>query len=261
MFPIVVAIVILRYRLFDIEIIINRSLVYATLLALLAAMYLIVVQALSWFVQIVLRRPNDLLVTFLATLSVAFAFAPLRARVRIWIDRIFYRAKVDYQALLPEMSDRLATSIVLEQVAALLTEELPRRLQIAWAELSTLDPEGTCIAPVDDGPLPELSLAHPVAEHLRRWAHPLLRLDLPPDVPAATTELLAQSGTELLIPLMVGADLVGLYREVLHEKLDGPRFLRRFGRFCLEIPKMNKAVRISRRKLRKVEASLGKWWL
>jgi signal transduction histidine kinase len=222
--PIVLAIVILRYRLFDIEIIINHSLVYATLLALLAAMYLIVVQALTWFVQIALRRPNDLLVTFLATLSVAFAFSPLRARVRTWIDRIFYRAKVDYQALLPEMSDRLARSIVLEQLAALLTEELPRRLQIAWAELSTLDPEGTCIAPVDDGPLPALSLDHSVAVYLQRWARPLLRLNLPPDVPSATTDLLAQSGTALLIPLMTGADLVGLY--ALGPKLSGDAYNR-----------------------------------
>jgi signal transduction histidine kinase len=209
--PVVLAIVILRYRLFDIEVLINRSLVYGTLTALLGVMYLFLVQVLTRLVQAILRRPDSRLVVFLATLCIAFAFAPLRTRVQTWIDRIFYRAKVDYQALLPEMSDRLATSIVLDQLKALLTEELPRRLQIAWSHLSVLDREGAYVAPVDGTRVPTLAVYHPVIEYMAQWAHPLLRLDLPPDVPTETIALLEQNGIELFIPLMVGTDLVGLY--------------------------------------------------
>jgi signal transduction histidine kinase len=232
--PIILAIVILRYRLFDIEVLINRSLVYGTLIALLGAMYLFLIQVLTWVVRLILRRPDDRLVVFLSTLSIAIAFAPLRVRVRAWIDRTFYRAKADYQALLPEMSDRLATSIVLDQLSALLTEELPRRLQIAWAELSILDREGSYIAPVSSRPLPTLPVSHPAVEHMTQWARPLLRLALPANVPAETTALLEQNGIELLVPLRVGPDLVGLY--ALGPKLSGDvynlydmRFLRILG--------------------------------
>jgi signal transduction histidine kinase/GAF domain-containing protein len=222
--PLVLAIVILRYRLFDIEILINRSLVYGTLTALLGGMYLLLIQLLSWLVQVILQRQNDRLAVFLATLSIAFAFAPLRTRVQSWIDRLFYQAKVDYQVLLPEMTDRLATSIVLDQLSTLLTQELPRRLQIAWAELSILDPAGAHIVPVGDGPLPTLPMHHPTVEHVTDWGQPLLRLDLAPAVPAETSSLLEQSGTALLIPLMVGHDLVGLY--ALGPKLSGDAYSR-----------------------------------
>jgi len=58
-----------------------------------------------------------------------------------------------------------------------------------------------------------------------------------------------------------GAELFGLYQEVLGKKLDGERLLRRLSRVCLEKPTMTRPVRIGRRKLRQFEATLGAWWL
>jgi 8-oxo-dGTP diphosphatase len=58
-----------------------------------------------------------------------------------------------------------------------------------------------------------------------------------------------------------GADLVGLYQEILDRKLDGARFLRRLSKVCLEKPTMTRPVRINRSALRKFEATLGAWWL
>lgn len=216
---IVLAIVILRYRLFDIEVLIRSTLIYGTLTAILGAMYLLLIPALTFLARILLQRTDDLLTSFVATMCIVVAFNPLRRRVQDWIDRAFYRAQVDYAALLPEVSDQLATNIVFDELSAILIQELPRRLQIAWAELSIREPPGVHIHPVGEGRLPTLQVDQPAIEHLRLQTSPITRLAPPQDLPADTTALLEQHGIELLIPLTVGSDLVGLY--ALGPKLSG----------------------------------------
>jgi two-component sensor histidine kinase len=227
--PFALAIAILRYRLFDIEIIINRTLVYGTLTALLIGLYLLLVRLLTLVVQLasplVSSRGNDTLVVFLATLSIALAFAPLRRRVQAVIDRTFYRTKLDFQRLLPEMSERLATSIDLDRLSMLLTKELPQRLQAAWARLAVLDPSGEQLVYVgsSDGPS-SLPTDHPLVVYLQHSGRPLLRLQPPSDLPGEGRAFLDQQGIELSIPLIVGAEQVGLYN--LGAKLSGNAYSR-----------------------------------
>ncbi len=203
---------VLRYRLFDIELITNRSLVYGTLTVLLVGFYLLLVRLLTLGIQVFVHRQNETLVVFLATLSVALAFAPLRRRVQAVIDRAFYRTRLDYQLLLPEMSARLATCIVPGQLADLLTVELPRRLQIAFATLHVLDAAGGCLVQAGDrGSGCDLPADHPLVVFVRGLGVPVMRLQPPEQLPAEATVFLEQHGVELCIPLIVGAELVGLY--------------------------------------------------
>ena len=227
--PFALAVAILRYRLFDIEVIINRTLVYGTLTVLLGTIYLLLVPLLTLLIRDVFHQENDSLAVFIAMLCIAFVFTPLRQRVQTVIDFTFYRTKLDYQRLLPEMSERLATSIVLDQLAQLLTADLPRRLQIAWATLAVLDPEGEHFILVNGGN-DQLTLAvdHPLAEHLRRAGRPLLRLQPPPDLPPQVQTFLDRHGIEFSIPLVVGTELVGLYN--LGPKLSGDAYNRDEGR-------------------------------
>lgn len=216
------AVTILRYHLFDIEVIINRSLVYVTLTVLLGGLYLLLVRLLTSLIQSVLHRQNSTLVVFIATLGIALAFAPLRRRIQTFIDRAFYRAKLDYQQLLPEMSARLATSIIPDDLAALLTLELPRRLQIAWASLVVLDLTGEHLVSIRDGGGGALSVDHPLVDYLRRMSQPLSRLQSPPSTPEAVRAFQEQHDVELSIPLIVGVKLVGLYN--LGPKLSGDAY-------------------------------------
>jgi signal transduction histidine kinase len=205
------AIPILRYRLFDIEIIINRTLVYATLSILLACLYLILVRFLTLVVQVVSNHPDQTLVIFLSTLGIAWAFNPLCQRIQQIIDRTFYREKLNYRQLLPEMTTQLATSILPDRLAALLTDELPRKLQIESASLLILEPAGEKIKSVRDTSHPTLDPDHPFIREIKQLRKPLLRLQPPKKISLKSRTWLKEHHVELSIPLLVGEKFVGLY--------------------------------------------------
>jgi hypothetical protein len=89
------ALAILRYRLYDIDIVIRRTLVYGLLTAALAAIYFACVVVLQTMAVSVTGQPRSELVTVLSTLAMAALAAPLRARLQQAIDRRFYRRKYD----------------------------------------------------------------------------------------------------------------------------------------------------------------------
>ncbi|HUF38689.1 MAG TPA: hypothetical protein VMN57_09210 [Anaerolineales bacterium] len=98
-FPLSFAIAILRYRLWDIDILINRTLVYGTLTALLGGIYFISIVVLEFAFRSLTGQDSQLAIV-LSTLAIAALFVPLRARVQAFIDRRFYRDKYNAQRIL-----------------------------------------------------------------------------------------------------------------------------------------------------------------
>jgi hypothetical protein len=104
--PIAIGIAILRYRLYEIDILINRTLVYGSLTALLASVYfggIVVLQR----VFVVLTGEKSTLAVVASTLVIAALFNPLRRRVQEFVDRRFYRRKYDARKTLEAFSARL----------------------------------------------------------------------------------------------------------------------------------------------------------
>ena len=104
--PVAAGIAILRYRLYDIDRIINRTIVYTALTAVLVALYFGAI-VLSQQVLIFLTGQRSTLAVVASTLVISALFNPLRRRTQSFVDRRFYRSKYDARKTLESFSARL----------------------------------------------------------------------------------------------------------------------------------------------------------
>lgn len=111
--PLSIGIAMLRSRLFDVDVIINRALVYATLTAMLAAVYFGGVVAIQYAFRVLTGQESSIAVV-VSTLAIAALFVPLRHRVQEAVDRRFYRQKYDAAKTLEDFAARLREETDLE---------------------------------------------------------------------------------------------------------------------------------------------------
>ena len=114
--PIAIALAIFRYRLYDIDLIINRTLVYGALSAVLAATYFLSVLAFETVLR-PLTGGSEVAVA-LSTLAVVALFAPLRTRIQAAVNRRFFRSRYDAARTLDSFAVRLRDEVDLDAVRA-----------------------------------------------------------------------------------------------------------------------------------------------
>jgi hypothetical protein len=131
--PTAAGIAILRHRLYDIDVIVNRTVVYGSLTAVLAATYLVLVVLLQQVLAPITSQ-SDLAVAA-STLSVAALFRPLRRRVQAFIDRRFYRHKYDVALTLESFARTLRTDVDLDSLSEDLIGVVASTMQPAHASL------------------------------------------------------------------------------------------------------------------------------
>jgi hypothetical protein len=113
--PVAVGIAVLRYRLYDIDVIINRTLVYGVLTAILVAVFFGgVAAAQAIFRALAGREEQSQLAIVISTLVIVALFNPFRRRIQSFIDRRFYRAKYDARKTLKAFSVKLRNETDLE---------------------------------------------------------------------------------------------------------------------------------------------------
>ena len=134
--PIAIGVAVLKYRLYDIDLIINRTLVYGSLTVILAGFYFGSVTATqALFRDLAGQQELPQLVVVVSTLLIAALFTPLRRRIQSFIDRRFYRAKYDARKILEAFSVRLRDETDLEALNEDLVEVVRETMQPAHASL------------------------------------------------------------------------------------------------------------------------------
>jgi hypothetical protein len=125
--PASIGVAMLKYRLYDIDVIINRTLVYGALTAILGLFYFVLVVLLQQLTEPI--TPESDLAIAGSTLAVAALFRPARSRVQSFIDRRFYRRKYDAAKTLDEFTQRLRDEIDLASLTEELLDAVDRTIQ------------------------------------------------------------------------------------------------------------------------------------
>lgn len=134
--PISIAIAIMRSQLYDIDIIINRTLVYATLTIALAAIYFGLVIGLGTLLRLATGQLSQSpVVIVVSTLIIAALFQPFRRRIQVIIDHRFYRRKYDARKTLATFSAGLRDEVDLQQLQEHLLAAVEETMQPAHVSL------------------------------------------------------------------------------------------------------------------------------
>jgi hypothetical protein len=134
--PIAIGIAILRYHLYEIDTIINRTLVYGSLTGMLVAIYFIVVATAQEIFRVLTGQvEQSQLAIVVSTLVIAALFTPLRRRIQSFIDRHFYRSKYDARKTLEAFSAKLRDQTDLHALNADLVEVVRETMQPAHVSL------------------------------------------------------------------------------------------------------------------------------
>jgi hypothetical protein len=154
--PAAVAIAVLKYRLYDIDLLINRTLVYGALTACIVGVYVLVVG----YVGAVFQVHGDA-VSLLAAGIVAVVFQPLRERLQRGVNRLLYGQRHEPYAVLSQLGQRLEATLAPDAVLPSIIQTVRDALKLPYVAIALTDEQGSPVAAAS-GEAPDTPLRLPL---------------------------------------------------------------------------------------------------
>lgn len=222
---------ILRHRLLDITIVLRKGLLYSIpSLLIVASYYLVTFLALTIFHSI--NGVQVFVISLVVAVLITFIVVPLRARTQNWIDRLFFREKYNASLMLQRISQTAAYFLDLQKLTEMILDEVTSTLHIKRAAFFIRNQESRDFILMahkgqDVSTAITLESDHPIVRMLEKFDHALTKHDfdiLPQfrSLWSAELKLYDEIGTELLIPVKVKGELVGIF--TTGPKLSGETF-------------------------------------
>ncbi|MEA3309809.1 MAG: ATP-binding protein [Chloroflexota bacterium] len=208
--PLSLAIAIAKYRIFDIDALIRRSVLYLLFIIFLAGAYQFIFVLLEFLSRQIIGEINEPLIIFGATLCVVTLFWHYQERVAGLVGRLFYHARGEPRLMLSEMSAHLSREIDFDAVVVLLAATVPLRMGASGARLWVWEEaEDGFVSVHGDG------WTIPLANFPAQWTvygNQPIRLALAPSwMQEETRALFGEQNLALLLPLMLGERMIGIW--------------------------------------------------
>ncbi|MNX77511.1 Phosphoserine phosphatase RsbU [compost metagenome] len=140
-FPLSIAYAIVRHKMFDIDLVIKRTMVYAVVVAALSGVYFVTIAAIRWAIEHVMGSGGNTAGNMLATAIVALAFVPVRNRTHALIDRLFYRNRYDFRSVLSDYTRFTKENPELEAVLDKFVEVVDQTVHPRHMSIMIRDPK------------------------------------------------------------------------------------------------------------------------
>jgi sigma-B regulation protein RsbU (phosphoserine phosphatase) len=209
---------IFRHRLMDIDLIIKRSLVYGSVTAAIAAIYLVMVYGVGNLFTYFMGTEDNRIANLVAFILIALLFDPLKRRTQASIDHLFYQERLNYQKALLEFSQELPSQINLDQILSSMVNRISTTMHVEKVAVVLCDEqqgcdcksrnidEQWCRFTAEEGGL--LALLKET-----RTAQSFALLEEEPDsvmINAADKEKIVSSGIVLTVPIILQERVIGM---------------------------------------------------
>jgi len=142
--PIMFGYAIIHYRLMDVDFIVKRSLIYATVTATMAVVYLVTVYGIGSLAATIVGLEDSRTMNLLALVVIAFAFDPVKRRMQDWIDRFFYQERHNYQKALVDFTQELPRLTRLEDILNSIVQRISNTMHIEKVAVILCDEQEGC---------------------------------------------------------------------------------------------------------------------
>ncbi len=205
--PVSIGFAVLRYKLWDIDILINQALVYTVLTGMLALFYFSIVIVLQGLFSTLTGQNRAGIVTVISTLSIAAMFVPLRTRIQYGIDQRFFRSKYNAAKILAAFSANLRDEIDLARLIERLEQVIFDTMQPAYILTWLKNKSGFKVYGLGEEPPGEIPYNDTLVETLSR-SKGLLIVD-EQELESPYLQQLKTHRAKAIIPLISRGELIG----------------------------------------------------